>query len=215
MPHTDKPLKFIPYLFLLAVFTILRWLDFDGFFGQDSYEYLRISKNIADQWFSEAPPTKTIYPPGFPLLGAIAALASGSPKLGLIGISLLSALICLFVSRQILADLYKSPGWQLDLYTTLVLALSPLFLKASQVGMSDMTALVCFMLLIWIGLEHQKKPSIWLLFLAAMVGAIAITTRVATIVVVPFPLLFVGWNSIKNKQYIAIPTSIAIMIVFY
>lgn len=195
--------RLLPFAWLVAVFVCLRMLDFDGYFGQDSYEYLRISKSILAHWESNTPQTRAIYPPGFPVLGALTGWFFGTAQGTLPLLSLFMAFVCIIGFRQILEMTYpSSSGYSMSIYTGLVLVMSPAFVKASQVALSDMTAISCFTTLIWIGLYHNRlRNGSLLLPLAGAFAAVAVSTRLATLVVVPFPCIFLLWNGIRKKQY--------------
>jgi len=49
--------------FLLSIFLVLRYFGVDGFYGGDSYKYLRMSKTIVSQFENSAEPTKSLFLP--------------------------------------------------------------------------------------------------------------------------------------------------------
>jgi len=196
--------RYLPYLLIITVFCVLRWMDFDGFHGQDSYEYLRLARNIQDQWLNGAKPTDAIYPPGFPVLGAAFGLVVGSVEWGLSLASLFFAFLCCWFFQRILDLLYPGKEWEKSFFTLFVLVLCPAFMKASQIPMSDMAALSCFMGLIWVCLSFDKNPRNGLLLLAALFTVLAISTRIATLVIIPFPIFFLAWKSIEKRKFFAL-----------
>ena len=105
---------------MLIVFALLRVLGFDGFSGQDSYEYLRLARQMQASWLENAPIPEAIYPPGYPFLGAVLGLIVGSPEWGLSLISLLAGLLSLWFFRRILDLLYQGQHIEKTIFTILV-----------------------------------------------------------------------------------------------
>ncbi|HOY96428.1 MAG TPA: glycosyltransferase family 39 protein [Catalimonadaceae bacterium] len=188
---------------MLMVFVLLRALGFDGFFGQDSYEYLRLSRQMQASWLENAPVAEAIYPPGYPFLGAVLGLITGSSEWGLSMVSLLAGLLSLWFFRQILDLLYQGQHTEKTIFTLLVLLVSPAFLKASQVAMSDMCALCLVLGTVFLALQYDQKGRSALLFAAASLAALAVSVRIATLVVLPFPVLFLAWKSFEKKHFLA------------
>jgi 4-amino-4-deoxy-L-arabinose transferase-like glycosyltransferase len=196
-------LHLLPFLGMLLVFALLRSLGFDGFFGQDSYEYLRLARQMQASWLENAPIAEAIYPPGYPFLGAVLGLIVGSPEWGLTLVSLLAGLLSLWFFRRILDQLYQGQHIEKTIFTLLVLLASPAFLKASQVAMSDMSAVCLFLGTVFLALQYDQKGKPGLLFAAAILAALAVSVRVAALVVVPFPVLFLTWKAFDKKQFLA------------
>jgi len=193
----------LPFAGMLTVFAALRLTGFDGFSGQDSYEYLRLTRLMRASWLENAPIASGIYPPGYPILGAFLSMAAGSPEWGLSLVSLLAGLLSLLFFCRILDQLYEGKHNEKAIFTLLVLLASPAFLKASMVAMSDMSALCFFMGTIFLALRYQQQGKRWQLFAVGFLVAFAVSTRIASFMVVPFPILFMAWNAKEKKQILA------------
>lgn len=187
---------------MMIVFVLLRFQGFDGFFGQDSYEYLRLARQMQASWLENETVADAIYPPGYPFLGAVLAFIVGSPEWGLSLVSLLAGLLSLWFFRRILDQLYLGQHTEKTVFTILVLLASPAYLKASQVAMSDMSAVCLVLTTVFLACQYEQKGRPGLLFIAATLAALAVSVRIATLVVVPFPVLFLAWKSFEKKQFL-------------
>ncbi len=134
--HTNTPLSLflIPLLFLI----ILRIFEFDGLYGQDSYEYLRYTKAIKEYFTHGIHPGSYYWPVLYPFLGSLLSFITGSEIIALQVITSLSLSFCFLYILKIIKILYPEHQFSL-VYVIIFGILSPFFLKMSLVAMSDVT----------------------------------------------------------------------------
>lgn len=132
---THIPLFLIPLLFLI----ILRILEFDGLYGQDSYEYLRYTKAIKEYFVHGIHPGNYYWPVLYPFLGSLLSFITDSEIISLQIITSLSLSFCFLYILKTIRLLYPKHPFSL-IYIIVFGVLSPFFLKMSLVVMSDVTA---------------------------------------------------------------------------
>lgn len=167
----------VPILFFLAT----QLIGFDGLYGQDSYEYLRYANAIQNYITEGKHPGPFYWPVLYPLLGSLFGLLFGNIATGMQLVTCLSFGIgCLYVFK-ILQLLYPKKNLLNLTYVSLFGLLSPYFLKAGLVVMSDVTASMFVILMFYHFLNsYYKKTSLTLVFFFA---TCALMTRYATLMI--------------------------------
>jgi hypothetical protein len=139
-------IKRAPFLILVAALLamlVFCWCTgFNGLYGQDAHEYLRISRLIFD--FFQHPDQKLALGPaaelsiGYPLLGACVRACTGDAILALQVISIAAYAGAVFLFLGLLQQL--SPGARAGSrlsYAVCLFALAPMVLRAGMSSMSD------------------------------------------------------------------------------
>ncbi|WP_452226619.1 ArnT family glycosyltransferase [Lacinutrix cladophorae] len=171
----------IPLLGIL----ILRFLNFDGLYGQDSYEYLRYTKAIQSYLLGGEHPGTFFWPILYPCIAAFFGFIFGSATFGLQFLSSISLSIgCIYILKTIQL-LY--PKQQYPFLYVLVFGLfCPFFFKMGLIIMSDVTAAmwiaICFY---YFFKSHKQQTSLVPVFLFA---TCALITRYASLMIT-FPVI--------------------------
>ncbi|MEO7118269.1 MAG: glycosyltransferase family 39 protein [Candidatus Limnocylindrales bacterium] len=127
---------------LIGVAALVMGLGFGGLYGQDSFFYqsyatgaMRAGLPLSLLW----PPDFT-WPPGYPMLVAIASLLAGQDSLGGQIVSVIAGALVPVFAALLCRELTPRPRWVAPLAGLLV-ALSPHLWQSSAVVMSDTTGL--------------------------------------------------------------------------
>lgn len=189
---------------VLAGLSVL--LDFNGLYGQDSYEYLRQSRVLFDRLHG-----LPVLPGGvgdaeiaggYPMMGALLQLTGLSAIRALQIVSWLSASFALWLFELNLRVL--SPGARLEsrwAFGLLALALAPFFLRAGLTIMSDGLGLVftlaaLFFALRVIELERWREAVGFAIF-----AALAVTTRYAMAALLALPALALALELWHGRRF--------------
>lgn len=183
----------------LVVLLILRCIGFDGLYGQDSYEYLRYTNAIQTYITSGKHPNSFYWPVLYPLLGSLIGFFVGSTAFAMQLIACLSLSIFGIYTFKTLNILYPKCYNTNRIYVLLFGILSPYFLKAGLVVMSDVTASMFITLSLYFFLKAYKLQTRFVLSLFFI--SCAIMTRYAALIIVcPIGLLSV-LIIYKRKQF--------------
>lgn len=201
-------LGFIAILFLFVRY----FFDFDGLYGQDSYEYLRYSDAIKTFFVTGKPPGDYFWGVYYPALGSILSFIIPNSALSLQLISLISLLITTRFIEKIILLLYKDNSFQNIPF--LFYTLSPIVLIHSFLIMSDMVT-CCFITIAFFYLLHyletlQNKS----VLIGVLFCILALMTRYASGVLF-FPIscmVFIQLIKTKNYKVFAISILIAVFV---
>lgn len=169
-----------------VVFIIIRYIfNFEGLYGQDSFEYYRYAKEIKSCIFSLEKPKPFFWPVLYPLLGAFIDIIFNNMTFSLQLISCLSMFFTIVYFIKTIDLLY--PSIKKSLLAFIIIASIPFFIKFSILIMSD--ALTCLFVSVsifhFIKYTTTKKTSF--IFMAYMLSLFAIQTRYVSIVIfLPF-----------------------------
>ncbi len=162
-------------------FGINYFLDFEGVYGQDAYEYVRYTKALKDFYLSGTDPGDYFWPVNYPLFSSLLNLLF-STSLSCQLVSLLSFLgICIYLKKTLLFLYPDAKQVHINLYLITTVLFSPYFFRGSILCMSDMMAAF----FITMSLYHYITLKDWPrgILLIAIASAIAICTRYAGIVI--------------------------------
>ena len=147
----------IPAVFLFLVYRII---DFNGLYGQDSFDYLRYSRAIHDFFLHGTVPGSFHWPVLYPFAGAIVSFVVPD-VLSLQVVSLLSYGFTIVFLLKILDLISIERSQDSTLFILLFFALSPFILRYSSSAMSDPLALLfisgfCYYYLLYIKEQKNK-----------------------------------------------------------
>lgn len=203
-----KPAHPFRFYALLLLVPLLTWVlvfagsHFNGLYGQDAHEYLRYSKALRLSIASGTSPGDYFWPVNYPLAGALVSfLTGGNVVLALQFVSLFTFIgIVLLLFRHFLQE-----GGQKTaafLFTLVLLALSPLLLRASTLVMADMLSifltLAAFLLLQ--ALLKNFRPLLFFTFVFCAGAAVMTRYAVAVLLLPPSLLLLV--QLVKEKRFL-------------
>lgn len=184
----------------LALPLLLAWLGrFDGLYGQDPYAYFdyAVGPLLANVRHLHLPPP-FFWPPGYPLLLALASLCLGpTPLAGQVvslGAGLLVPIFTALLAHELGAG-EEDDGWGTPLLAGLLAALVGQLWQSSLVVMADVPALAAATVGMWALARHSRQPHRrrWLV-LAAAALALAVLTRWAYALVAVIALLAALWH---------------------
>lgn len=174
-----------PLLLLVPITTLVLAGRFDGLYGQDPYSYYDYAVGPArESVLALRPLPPFFWPPGYPLLVALASLLVGvTPLAGQLVSLLMGALAVLFTSlladevwvrRGLGAD---TSGWLVPLAAALLTACQPQVWQSSAVVMADTTGLAAAALGAWALARYARTGLGRWLVVAATGFAFAILSR--------------------------------------
>ena len=177
----ENSFLFVP---IIAFFGIRLFLDFDGFYGQDSYEHLRYSRALS-LFFNKGVSTD-VY--GWPVLYALLGAVLGNLINDMLALQLLSffafigVLIVLKRTVYLLCDFKNTK--LVSLFLLISASTSPYFFRAGIVCMTDMLSAFFVISTIYFMLTCVHQMTYLRYMLLFTCGAAAIITRYAT-----FPII--------------------------
>ena len=191
-------ITFILFLLLILICIIC---DFNGLYGQDSYEYLRYSRRLTEFFTAGKPPGDYFWPVNFPLYGAILSLVIGDSILSLQLISMLSFISTVFYTFRLIQLFYPNGGKQGYLYLLLFLVQSPFLFQSAFLVRSDMLAVFFTTAAIYHLLKYGREYNRADFFLAIFFSTSAVMTRYAAAVVLLIPGILLIITFIRRFRF--------------
>lgn len=193
-------------------FLVIRFLvGFDGFYGQDSYEYLRYSDALRDFYLYGTNPGDYFWPVMYPLISSVLSLVIDT-KCVLVLISFGSFLGIIGLIRKVIGELYpdEKSNSTINLFILITLCFSPYFFRSSLIGMSDMLACF-FMVCSLLGLIMYNKSSLakWGVLFVGMAVAAFMTRYVCAVMILPMGSYFI-YLLLARKKWGTIGISVVV-----
>lgn len=201
----NTSLRYLPLLITLGFILLAYLLSFNGLYGQDAHEYLRLSRVYYD-CLREGPTAldsigHAEMAGGYPIAGALLRFVIPDAVLALQIVSWLSAGMAAWMFERLLR--LWGPGtsprsrWA---FTVVALVLSPYFIRAGLTVMSDALGLFLFLAALYWGLQvlekGRRRGAVW----AAMLAGLAVITRfTAAAFLLPF-VIAIGWHLLRKRQ---------------
>ncbi len=172
---------------VLITLVLMAGFGFNGFYGQDSHEYLRFAKS----WKAEGLDLSVVrdfrWPIGFPLAGILISFVGIPLKWALVLVSLLSVVGALYYTNRIIGLLY---GKDAGFWLLIAAATQVYFVRGGFLAMSDM--LCCFLIVLsfYHLFRYRKGGNVRFLLYLLLTTTAAFFTRYASA-----PLLLPVWVS--------------------
>lgn len=195
-----------------ALMTIRVISGFNGLYGQDSYEYLRYSRELTDFFTKGTSPGDYFWPVNFPMLGAILSLIIKSNNSSLQLISMLSFVLAAFYTFKLISLFYPDYERESHLYLTLFLCLSPFFFRSAFLVMSDMLAVFLTTGAVFHIFKYHAKLRRADFFLGIFFATSAIMTRYAAGVLLIYPIFLLSIDSFRGFRFSDLIWGIAIVL---
>jgi len=206
MRHPQFYLRFSPLLVVTGLILLSMALSFDGLYGQDAHEYLRLSRVYFDFLKGKISvlghDAHSELAGGYPIAGALLRFLLPDSGLSLLVVSWLSAGLAVWMFERLLR--LWAPGtspksrWT---FTGLVLVASPYFIRAGITVMSDALGLFFLLGALYWGLEvlesGRARSAVWAAFFA---GVAVITRLTAAAFLLPFAMA-IGWHLLQRRQF--------------
>jgi hypothetical protein len=203
LTNYNRLLSFLPFV-VLTFFVYL--IDFNGLYGQDSYEYARYSLVWKDFILGGTKPSDYFWPLLYPFLGSIISILIPNPY-SLQLLSLISFLFSALLIEKIIIKIYCASGDQAKQYVFLFFSLSPFILRASTVVMSDMLCLLFILLSTYFFILIQENFLNKYLYLYVISFTASIMTRYAAFIILlptAFHLFYSNYSKIRFKNILVI-----------
>ena len=176
--------------------------DFDGLYGQDSYEYHRFTDAVQNYLLTGEHPGAFFWPVNYPLVASLMSFLTGT-SWALQLVSFCSFTIVLFLLKRILDSEYPNNRISSS-YVLITTVLSPYFFRASLLQMSDMLATLFVLLAIVNWRKYNTTNKNQYVYVFAAMAALAFFTRyVAILLLIPFGvhLLIHFWKGKAVKPF--------------
>jgi 4-amino-4-deoxy-L-arabinose transferase-like glycosyltransferase len=196
---------YFAFLCVLILFAVIT--DFNGLYGQDSYEYLRYTNCLSLFIKSGANPGSFFWPLLYPISGAILSLIF-KPVLALQLISMFAFVGAAFYLKKTILLLFKPCIEDANTFVVLVFLLSPYMLRASMVVMSDMLATFFITAAFYHFLKYRESLTGRHFFAFVVFAVAAIATRYNAIVLLIVPAVCIMFSFFKNFNWKALLLSI-------
>lgn len=179
--------KYLLLIFPVIVFLFFYYyLNFDGLYGQDAYEYLRYSKAIRNYLITGQNPGDYFWPLFYPIFGALFSFITQKTTISLLLISTLSLSITAYYLSKIINLLFKKTPYNI-LYIFVFFLLSPIIFKSGLLVMSDILTLQFIVLSIFQFLKFkQTKAFKYFYFFTIFCFAAFMTRYASAVVLLPF-----------------------------
>lgn len=202
----NQPLRFFPVWAVAALILLSTILSFNGLYGQDAHEYLRLSRVYFDRLNGmphlPAGRGEAEFAVGFPLAGALLRFLGLDAVLALQIVSWVSAGLALWLFDRSLQLL--SPGARVEsrwVFTAVGLALAPYFLRAGLTVMSDALGLALALAALANGLRVLETGRIGTALWAALFTGLAVATRFSLAALLAPLAVAVGVYLLENKRW--------------
>lgn len=202
--------KYLLLFFSIGIFLFFYYgLNFDGLYGQDAYEYLRYSKAIKNFLVTGENPGNNIWPPIYPIFGALLSFITQKVDLALLLISIFSLSISALYLYKIINILFSKSKYA-TLFVLVFFLLSPTILRSGIIIMSDILALCFIVLVVYHFIMYKQNKHIKYFYYITVFSVLAFLTRyVSALILLPFILnalvLFIKQkNSLKHLVFIPV-----------
>ncbi|MDQ6671431.1 MAG: glycosyltransferase family 39 protein [Chloroflexota bacterium] len=186
---------------------------FDGLYGQDAYAYLDYATiSVRESVLHVAPLEAFFWPPGYPLLVALASLGMGPVPLAGQAVSLLMGALVPVFTALLVRELWPTQ-WVLAVLVGLLVALCGQLWQSSIVVMADTTGLALTALSALALVRYQRTGRLgWLLVATAALAYATLARWVYGLVGVPFAAYAV-WALPRTRPVSAVLHALAGLLV--
>lgn len=199
-------MRFVPQILLLSVIAIplilVFYLNFNGLYGQDAYEYLKFSMEIGLSKTSQI-----MWPVNYPLAGRILNFLIPEPARAMQLVSILSYSLSGFLIYDHLRQKTNTSKFVLLFYVIIFFTFSPYVFRFSTLVMSEMLCL--FFIVLTFHQVFLKEIKDRNLVFAVIAASLAIGTRYVALLIVAVPVLYVIKRAISGRH--VLPLMIAIL----
>lgn len=174
-------------------------LEFDGLYGQDSYEYIRQAQEVKQALLTLSKPDDFYWAPGYPSALAIIDLMIGNKTISAQLLSLIIWSSTLFVCWKALKFIGEIDFISSFLTVLSIVGFSAYFFRVNFTSMSDGLAALFTTLVFYHVLIQKKHTSslFWILFFSGL----SIITRYACLPLVIIPIGFSLFQMIRSQNW--------------
>ncbi|MEO6168197.1 MAG: hypothetical protein ABIO46_11685 [Chitinophagales bacterium] len=195
--------------FLLAVllfgclFLTATLLDFNGLYGQDAHEYLRLTRALSIFFYDGTAISHSYFPILYPLAAFLISKIVWNDIAAMQLVSIIALVASFFYLKKLL-QLIHSQATLLNGYLVAFFFLSPYVFRFGLLAMSDMLCSFFVLAAVYHALSYSKLPAVKHSVLCGLFAAFAISTRYAVILLVLFPSFILLRAILINKDFKAI-----------
>ncbi|MBC8047114.1 MAG: hypothetical protein H7Y00_09990, partial [Fimbriimonadaceae bacterium] len=189
-------------IILVVAFLVIRLIfDFNGLFGQDGYEYVKIERGIKNYFSNDMVIPYSVFPIGYGLAGFLFSLLIPADIFAMQIISLLSLFIACIYLRKLITSIHNTE-FKVDLFVILFFILSPYVLRFGILVMSDMLCIATYLIFVYHTFKFLTSFHLKNLILLSIAGACCIYIRYASVVVLIIPACIILYHILKSKKFI-------------
>jgi hypothetical protein len=201
MPLHKNIIVAIFLFFVLAATAIA--LHFNGLYGQDAYEYLRLARALKEMLYEGTGISHSYFPILYPVFGFLLSEMLANDILALQVVSMMALTGAFFYLKQMIRELYGT-AYGLIVYLVAFFFFSPYVFRFGLLSMSDMLCLFfvvasVYHIVRYLQLAQDKDAVLFTFFAAA-----AMATRYAVIPLLIIPALLLLVQLLYRKKWITI-----------
>lgn len=195
-----KPLIALITVVIILQTVVICYYNFNGFFGQDSYEYLRITRSLNAFYTTGTEPAYTVYPIMYPIVCSIVNIFIPDTMVAMQLVSIISLVAATIFMVKILKR-WSDVTAAIHLYVLLFFVVSPYLLRFSIIAMSDMFCIAMWLASLFYSLKFESGKKMRHLLLATLFAGIAVITRYPAAVMLLLPVWICTKTIISTKKY--------------
>jgi len=195
----DHPLFFWCLTILVIELLLISISGFNGLYGQDAYEYLKLVRSYAD-YASSGEISYSVFPGFYPLTGFLLTQLIHNDIFSLQCISVIAILLAFIYLYQLIRLLYPE-NKNSAVYLFLFFFLSPYILRFSVISMSDMLNLFLCIACFYHVLIFKQQGVFKQLVFASAYGVCAVYTRYASAVFLFIPAILLLWKIVQMRKW--------------
>lgn len=195
MISISKHKHFILIGITILVFILMRLIDFNGLYGQDSHEYLRYTKHLKSSLISLNTPDNYFWPVMYPLMGSLLSLSSIHEVYILQFISILAYATSAIYILKTLDLLYKKTS---IIYIVIFFLLSPMVFRLGSVIMSDMLCLSFLTIGFYHLIKYDSLKKFRSLLYSVFFFSLAFHSRYISILIFLIPFVIVFFKNFRK-----------------
>jgi len=181
----------------LVILLLLKLIDFNGLYGQDSHEYLRYTNYLKNNLFNLGNVKDYFWPIMYPLIGAVTSFTKIAPILILQFISIFSLVFSSIYLQKIIKVLYNKESL---IYIISFFMLSPFVFRFGTVIMSDMLCLLFLIVGFYHLLNYNNTTKFKFLLYSVILFSFSFYTRYVVVVLFLFPFLWSFFKHFKKRK---------------
>lgn len=181
----------------LIILLLLKLMNFNGLYGQDSHEYLRYTNYLKGNIFNLTNVKDYFWPIMYPLIGAVTSLIKIAPISILQFISIFSLVFSSIYLQKIIAVLYNKKSL---VYIISFFILSPFVFRFGTVIMSDMLCLLFLIVGFYHLLNYSNTTKFKFLLYSVIFFSFSFYTRYVVVIVFIFPFVWIFFKHFKKQK---------------
>lgn len=190
----------IPFLLLLCLLLVSCLLPFNGLYGQDAHEYLRLTGALHAYFDRGIPLAHSYFPISYSLVAWLFSKAIGNDIVALQLVSMVALAAAFFYMKKLSSLLFGEMATS-NLYLLTFFFLSPYVLRFGLLSMSDMLCLFFVIAALYHCLRYVKLHSPMDAGLFSLFTGLALSTRYAVMILLLFPAVLLFSAVLRGRDY--------------